>query len=257
MGNVVLWKPSNTQLHSAKLDTNSRKPASLPESSTLPGNGADVGDIAIRHPALAGLHFTGSKGVFQHLWSPSAPTSSWSNVSTNRRRDRRYTSSCHPSADPQALAVAIVRGGFEYQGQKCSAASRLYIPNSLWGAVSEQCVAMIGDMKMGNVTDFSNFLGPVIDGCAFKKHSGYLEIAASTGEILTGGGADDSEGWFVEPTLVRCDDPRPLMREEIFVPSCLPSFMTTRSGLRHRVGRSNQPIRAHRRRLFSGPLCHQ
>ena len=115
--------------------------------------------------------------------------------------------------------MAIARGGFEYQGQKCSAASRLYIPQSLWGTVSERCVAMIKEMKMGNVTDFSNFLGPVIDERAFNKHAGYLDIAAATGDVLTGGSADGSQGWFVEPTLVRFDDPNAqLLREEIFGP---------------------------------------
>ena len=223
MGNVVLWKPSNTQLHSAWVGYQLLEEAGFPPGviNFLPGNGADVGDIAIRHPALAGLHFTGSTGVFQHLWSTIG-----TNIGSYRTYPRIVGETggkdfilAHPSADPQALAVAIARGGFEYQGQKCSAASRVYIPRSLWGTVSERCVAMTKQMKMGNVTDFSNFLGPVIDERAFNRHLGYLDIAASQGEVLTGGKADGSQGWFVEPTLVRFDDPAAqLMREEIFGP---------------------------------------
>jgi 1-pyrroline-5-carboxylate dehydrogenase len=125
----------------------------------------------------------------------------------------------HPSADAAALSVAIARGGFEYQGQKCSAASRIYIPQSLWDDVAERTTAITRSMKMGNVTDFSNFLGPVIDQRAFLKHREYLDLARKTGTVLTGGGCDDTTGWFIEPTLVRVDDPHArLLEEEIFGP---------------------------------------
>ncbi len=223
MGNVVLWKPSNTQLLSAWASYQLMEEAGLPPGviNFLPGHGADVGDVALSHPDLAGLHFTGSTGVFQHMWST---------IGTRIGQYRTYPRIvgetggkdfilAHPSADPQALAVAIVRGGFEFQGQKCSAASRIYIPASLWDEVADRCVSMAGQMKMGNVVDFSNFIGPVIDERAFEKHAQYLALAKQDGQVLFGGAADRSEGWFVEPTLVRFQDPKArMMREEIFGP---------------------------------------
>jgi 1-pyrroline-5-carboxylate dehydrogenase len=125
----------------------------------------------------------------------------------------------HPSAEPHALAVGIVRGAFEYQGQKCSAASRLYVPASLWPQVSDLVVDMTREMRLGDVRDLSNFVGAVIDERAFRKHSRYLEIARSTARVLTGGTADDRIGWFVDPTVVQVEDPRHvLMQEEIFGP---------------------------------------
>jgi 1-pyrroline-5-carboxylate dehydrogenase len=187
----------------------------------IPGRGAEVGDAVIAHRSLAGLHFTGSTGVFQHMWSTIG--ANIANYATYPRivgeTGGKDFILAHPSADPAALAVAIARGGFEYQGQKCSAASRVYVPKSLWGQVSEHAAGIIGQMKMGNVVDFSNFLGPVIDGRAFKKHQEYLALAKQTGTVITGGNADGSQGWFVEPTLVAVDDPHArLMEEEIFGP---------------------------------------
>ena len=223
MGNVVVWKPATTQLHSAWIGFQLLREAGFPPGviNFIPGRGATVGDAVIQHSALAGLHFTGSTGVFQHMWSTIG--ANIANYATYPRivgeTGGKDFILAHESADPQALAVAIARGGYEYQGQKCSAASRIYIPRSLWGPVSDNAVAMIESMKMGNVTDFSNFLGPVIDGRAFKKHEAYLNIASQTGEVLTGGHADGSTGWFIQPTLARFDDPKAqLMQEEIFGP---------------------------------------
>lgn len=223
MGNVVLWKPATTQLHAAWVGFQLLREAGFPDGviNFIPGRGAVVGDAVIANPALAGLHFTGSTGVFQHMWSTIG-----ANISRYASYPRIVGETggkdfilAHPSADPSALAVAIARGGFEYQGQKCSAASRVYIPRSLWGQVSEAAADMIREMKMGNVVDFSNFLGPVIDGRAFRKHEEYLALAKETGTIITGGNADGSQGWFVEPTLVKVDDPHArLLKEEIFGP---------------------------------------
>jgi len=223
MGNVVVWKPATTQLHSAWIGYQLLIEAGFPPGviNFLPGRGAEVGDAVIKHRALAGLHFTGSTGVFQHMWSTIG--ANIGNYATYPRivgeTGGKDFILAHHSADPDALAVAIARGGFEYQGQKCSAASRVYIPRSLWAEVSARTVSMIEEMKMGNVVDFSNFLGPVIDGRAHRKHTEYLEIARKTGKILTGGHSDGSTGWFVEPTLVQFDDPHAqLMKEEIFGP---------------------------------------
>jgi 1-pyrroline-5-carboxylate dehydrogenase len=223
MGNVVLWKPASTQLHSAWIGFQILREAGFPPGviNFIPGRGAEVGDAVIAHRSLAGLHFTGSTGVFQHMWSTIG--ANIANYATYPRivgeTGGKDFILAHPSADPAALAVAIARGGFEYQGQKCSAASRVYVPKSLWGQVSEHAAGIIGQMKMGNVVDFSNFLGPVIDGRAFKKHQEYLALAKQTGTVITGGNADGSQGWFVEPTLVAVDDPHArLMEEEIFGP---------------------------------------
>jgi 1-pyrroline-5-carboxylate dehydrogenase len=187
----------------------------------LPGHGADVGDVALASPHLAGLHFTGSTATFQHLWRTIG-----ANISKYRTYPRIVGETggkdfilAHPSADPAAVAAAILRGSFEFQGQKCSAASRLYLPASLWPAIRDQVVAGMGQMRMGDVRDFSNFIGPVIDGRAFDKHRAYQALAKETGTVLAGGGADGSTGWFVEPTLVQVDDPKHrLMEEEIFGP---------------------------------------
>ena len=223
MGNVVVWKPATTQLHSAWVGFQLLREAGFPPGviNFVPGRGAEVGDPVIGHRSLAGLHFTGSTGVFQRMWS-----SIGANIGTYATYPRIVGETggkdfilAHPSADVTALSVAVARGGFEYQGQKCSAASRIYIPRSLWDEVAERTTAITRSMKMGNVTDFSNFLGPVIDQRAFLKHRQYLDLARKTGTVLTGGGCDDATGWFIEPTLVRVDDPHArLLEEEIFGP---------------------------------------
>lgn len=223
VGNVCLWKPAHTQMLSAWYGMLLLEEAGLPPGvvNLLPGFGADIGDIALPHRDLAGVHFTGSTPTFRSLWRAVAQ-----NLDTYRGWPRLVGETggkdfivAHESADVQALAVAIVRGGFEYQGQKCSAASRVYVPERLWPEVSARATAMMAEMKMGDVRDLSNFVGAVIDQRAFQKHTEYLALAQTSGRVLAGGQASDKVGWFVEPTLVRVDDPHHrLMEEEIFGP---------------------------------------
>jgi 1-pyrroline-5-carboxylate dehydrogenase len=182
-----------------------------------------VGDPALASPELAGLHFTGSTAVFHGMWRT---------IAENLPRYRTYPRIvgetggkdfvfAHPSADPDALAVALVRGAFEFQGQKCSAASRAYLPQSLWPGLRERLVRLAGEIKMGDPADFTNFMGAVIDRAAFEGIREYLELARNSPEtkILAGGRCDASAGFFVEPTLVETQNPRHrLMQEEIFGP---------------------------------------
>ncbi|RKG84102.1 L-glutamate gamma-semialdehyde dehydrogenase [Corallococcus terminator] len=227
MGNVVLWKPSSTQGLSAWYGLELLREAGLPDGviNMLPGDGPTVGNPVLASPHLGGIHFTGSTPTFNSLWK---------SVGENIGRYKQYPRLvgetggkdfifAHPSAadDLEALAVAIVRGGFEYQGQKCSAASRVYVPESLWPKLKPRLQALIADIKMGDVTDFRNFMGAVIDERSFKKVSSYIELAKTGGDatIIAGGGTDRSEGWFVQPTLVQCNSPRHrIMTEEIFAP---------------------------------------
>lgn len=223
LGNTALWKPSTTQLHSAWYGFELLEAAGFPPGvvNFVPGHGADVGDIALASPHLAGLHFTGSTGTFQHLWR-----SIGDNIANYRSYPRIVGETggkdfilAHRSADPAAIAAAILRGSFEFQGQKCSAASRMYLPKSMWPEVRDRVVAGMADMKMGDVRDFSNFIGAVIDGRAFAKHTDYLRLARETATVHAGGESDGSTGWFVQPTLVEVDDPaHRLMQEEIFGP---------------------------------------
>jgi 1-pyrroline-5-carboxylate dehydrogenase len=187
----------------------------------VPGPASVVSDALLASPDLAGIHFTGSTAVFQGLWQA---------VGVNLARYRNYPRVVgetggkdfvllHPSADPQAAAVAIVRGGFEYQGQKCSAASRIYVPRSLWKDVRDRVVAMMQAITMGDVRDFSHFMGAVIDRAAFDRIRGYLVHAKRTARIVEGGRADGRRGYFIAPTLVEVSDPaHRLMREEVFGP---------------------------------------
>ena len=189
----------------------------------LPGMGADVGDPALASPDLAGVHFTGSTATFHGMWET---------IGRNIRRYKAYPRIvgetggkdfvfAHASADVPALATALTRGAFEYQGQKCSAASRAFIPASLWPAVEQALRAQIAEIRMGDIADFTNFMGAVIDRRAFDKITGYLDFARSSpdAEILMGGGSDDGKGYFIEPTVVRARRPHlKLMREEIFGP---------------------------------------
>lgn len=223
MGNVVLWKPANTTAVACWHMLELLREAGLPDGviSFLPGAGPGQGAVVMASEHLAGIHFTGSTGTFHTLWR---------GVANNLERYRTFPRLvgetggkdfilAHPSADVQRLAVAIVRGGFEFQGQKCSAASRIYVPRSLWPEVKDRCVAMLSEMKMGDPRDFSNFLAAVIDQRAFKKISSYQALARETGTIHFGGKSDDSVGWFIEPTLVEVDNPKArLMEEEIFGP---------------------------------------
>jgi len=223
MGNTAVWKPAQTSMLSCWVLMQLLEEAGLPPGvvNMVPGPGRLMGDQVFSRPELGGLHFTGSTQTFRTMWRA---------ISDNIDRYRAYPRivgetggkdfiAAHPSADVEALSVAILRGSFEYQGQKCSAASRLYIPSNLWPEVRERVAAGMAQMKMGDVRDFSNFVGAVIDERAFNKHSEYLKHGHDTAECVHGGKADRSKGWYVEPTLFRCDDPmNRLMTEEIFGP---------------------------------------
>ncbi len=223
MGNTVIWKPASSAVLSGYYIMRLLESAGLPPGviNFLPGDAVQISDLLLDSPAFAGIHFTGSTAVFQSMWKK---VGSSIGRYTNYPRLVGETGGkdfivAHPSADVQALAVAIARGSFEYQGQKCSAASRVYVPQSLWPDVRDRVVAMMGEMKMGDPRDFRTFVGAVIDRSAFTKISGYLEDARRNASILQGGGARDDEGYFIEPTLVETTDPGyRLMREEIFGP---------------------------------------
>ena len=223
LGNVAIWKPSNTQLYSAWVGMQLMVEAGLPAGviNFLPGNGADVGDIVVADPRLSGLHFTGSTATFQHLWKKIGENISHYNtypriVGETGGKDFIVA---HSSSKVEELVVAIIRGAFEYQGQKCSAASRIYIPESLWPKLRERLVEEMAKITIGDVRDFSNFMSAVIDKNAFEKHKMYIELAHMTAEVVSGGTSDGSKGWFIDPTLVRVDNPNHrLMEEEIFGP---------------------------------------
>jgi len=225
MGNTVLWKPASSAVFSAYHILKILQAAGLPDGviNFLPGRGGSVGDPVLGSPHFAGVHFTGSTAVFQGMWRT---------IGANIARYKGYPRIvgetggkdfifAHPSADPIALATAMVRGAFEFQGQKCSAASRAYVPKSLWPKVKESLLGQMGEIKMGPPTDFRNFATAVIDKAAFGTHKGYLDFARSCPDctILAGGGCDDSVGYFVQPTVVQTTDPRcKMMAEEIFGP---------------------------------------
>jgi 1-pyrroline-5-carboxylate dehydrogenase len=224
MGNTVIWKPASTQALSAWYMLRLFEEAGLPPGviNLVFGPGAALGDAALQSPELAGVHFTGSTGVFQSIWRT---------IGGGIERYRNYPRIvgetggkdfilAHPSADPGAVATAIVRGSFEYQGQKCSASSRLYIPSNLWPEVRAGLERDVASIAMGDVRDFSNFMGAVIDGSSFATQKKAIDEARKAGaEIVTGGTADDSEGWFVEPTVIKTEDPDfRLMRDELFGP---------------------------------------
>jgi len=223
LGGATVWKPASSALLSAWTLMELYEAAGLPPGliNFVPGDPAVVTRQVLGSRDLAGVHFTGSTGVFQSLWQAIG-----SNIATYRAYPRivgetggKDFIAVHPSADPQAVAVAIVRGGFEYQGQKCSAASRLYVPRSLWSEVRDRVVAMMRDIQMGDVRDFRNFVGAVIDRNAFTRIRGYIRYAQRTARIIQGGGCRDRVGYFIEPTLVQTTDPgHKLMREEIFGP---------------------------------------
>jgi 1-pyrroline-5-carboxylate dehydrogenase len=225
LGNVALWKPASTAVYSGWHIMKLLEEAGLPPGviNFIPGDPGPMTETVLGDRALAGIHFTGSTGVFQTIWRTVGER-----IAGYRTYPRLVGETggkdfilAHPSADPVALAVAIVRGGFEYQGQKCSAASRVYVPESLWPEVRERTLAMMGDIRQGDPRDFRNFFGAVIDRKAFDKISGYIRHARETDgvEILAGGGCDDSKGFFIEPTLVQSRDPRyQLMCEEVFGP---------------------------------------
>jgi len=224
MGNSVLWKPAASAMLSNWYIFRLLEEAGLPPGiiNFVPGNPQEISGAALSHRDLAGIHFTGSTGVFNSLWKTVAE-----HIGDYRAYPRVVGETggkdfivAHPSADPEALAVAIARGGFEYQGQKCSAASRVYVPRSLWREVRDRSVGMIESIKMGDVRDLSNFMGAVIDQKAFDRISGYLDLArTSAATVIAGGKADASTGYFVSPTLVETHDAdHRMLREEIFGP---------------------------------------
>jgi 1-pyrroline-5-carboxylate dehydrogenase len=225
LGNTVVWKPASTAVYSAWQVLKLLEAAGLPPGvvNFVPGPGRAVGDTALASPGLGGLHFTGSTAVFQEMWRIMAE-----NLPRYRSYPRIVGETggkdfvfAHASADVDALATALVRGAFEYQGQKCSAASRAYVPDSLWPKVKERLLALVASIEMGDPTDFRNFMAAVIDRAAFDRIQGYVELArlSNDAKILAGGGCDDSEGFFVEPTIVQTANPRHrLMEEEIFGP---------------------------------------
>jgi 1-pyrroline-5-carboxylate dehydrogenase len=223
MGNTVVWKPASSAMLSAYYVMRLFEEAGMPPGviNFVPGEASKISDVLLNSPDLAGIHFTGSTGVFNMMWRK---------VGENIARYRTYPRLvgetggkdfivAHPSADVEALAVAVARGSFEYQGQKCSAASRIYVPQSLWPEVRDRVIGIMREMKMGDVRDFRNFVGAVIDKKAFTNISGYLDDAKKNAKILQGGIAKGDTGYFVEPTLVETSDPGyRLMCEEIFGP---------------------------------------
>jgi 1-pyrroline-5-carboxylate dehydrogenase len=224
MGNTVVWKPASTQALSAWYMMRLFEEAGLPPGviNLVFGPGAELGDAALHSPELAGVHFTGSTAVFQSIWRTIG-----GGIDRYRNYPRIVGETggkdfilAHPSADAAAVATAIVRGSFEYQGQKCSASSRLYIPSNLWPEVRAGLERDVASIGMGDVRDFSNFMGAVIDGSSFATQQAAIAEAREAGaEIVTGGTTDDSEGWFVEPTVIKTEDPDfRLMRDELFGP---------------------------------------
>ena len=223
MGNTVIWKPASTSMLSAYYIMRLLEEAGLPPGviNLVPGDAAEISNVLLSHRELAGVHFTGSTGVFNSMWKTIG--ANMSQFATYPRivgeTGGKDFIVAHASADPQALAVAIARGGFEYQGQKCSAASRVYIPRSLWNDVRDRVVGMMDDMRMGDITDFRNFIGAVIDEKAFKKISEYLDDARKNASIISGGVAQGEDGYFIKPTLVEAKEPSyRLLCEEIFGP---------------------------------------
>jgi 1-pyrroline-5-carboxylate dehydrogenase len=213
MGNTVIWKPSPTQQLAASLTMELLEEAGMPPGviNMLPGDGLDVSRVTLAHPDLAGIHFTGSTPTFQHLWRTVGE-----NIASYRSYPRIVGETggkdfilAHPSADPDVLRVAMIRGSFEFQGQKCSAASRAYVPRSVWNRIKDDLVAQTESITMGDVTDFSNFMGAVIDDRAFAKHKAAIGRVRRNNHLslLAGGQTDDSVGYFVRPTIVQSTDP--------------------------------------------------
>ncbi|MGB4366843.1 MAG: L-glutamate gamma-semialdehyde dehydrogenase [Acetomicrobium sp.] len=224
-GNVVLWKPASSAVYSAYHVMTILRKAGLPDGviNFIPGPGNVLGSIALLNPWLAGVHFTGSTATFQSMWQTVGQ-----NLPNYRTYPRLVGETggkdfvfVHPSADLEPLVTALVRGAFEFQGQKCSAASRAYVPESMWPALKKRLVEEISTIKMGDIEDFTNFMGAVIDAQAFRSIKGYIDYAKESpeAEIICGGNADDSVGFFIEPTVIVTTNPRfKTMEEEIFGP---------------------------------------
>jgi 1-pyrroline-5-carboxylate dehydrogenase len=224
MGNVVVWKPADTQIYSANLLMRVFKEAGLPDGviNIIYGDGPAIGDVVFNHPDFSGLHFTGSTGVFRHMWKTIGE-----NIAKYRSYPRIVGETggkdfilAHNSVDQKALVAAIIRGAFEFQGQKCSAASRVYIPQSIWASVKEDLLAEMKTIKVGPTEDFTNFVNAVIDEKAFDKIARYIDQAKNDGvEILHGGTYDKTNGYFIDPTIILANNPKyTTMCEEIFGP---------------------------------------
>ncbi|MDD9879700.1 MAG: L-glutamate gamma-semialdehyde dehydrogenase [Candidatus Marinimicrobia bacterium] len=225
VGNVALWKPASSAVFSGHFMMNLFREAGIPDGviNYIPGSGRDVGPIVMESPNLAGIHFTGSTAVFQGMWKTVGD-----NIANYKSYPRIVGETggkdfciAHESSDVDALATSMVRGAFEYQGQKCSALSRAYIPTTIWPELKEKYLAQVNEIKMGSPEDFSNFMNAVIDKAAFDSISKYIKnaVAASDAEIITGGNCDDSVGYFIEPTTILTDNPKyTTMCEEIFGP---------------------------------------
>lgn len=218
MGNTVIWKPSSSQQLAASLIMELLEEAGLPPGviSMLPGSGVDVSEVVLASPDLAGIHFTGSTPLFQKLWGTVGQ-----NIASYRSYPRLVGETggkdfviAHPSADPDVVRTALIRGAFEYSGQKCSAASRAYVARSVWNRMRDDFLTEVDALPMGDPADFNNFLGAVIDERAFRKHESAIARARKTPglEIAAGGQTDDSVGWFVRPTVIVGEDPT----DEIF-----------------------------------------
>ncbi|MFE7526075.1 L-glutamate gamma-semialdehyde dehydrogenase [Kitasatospora sp. NPDC057542] len=225
MGNVVLWKPSPTQQFSAHLLMQLLEEAGLPKGviNMVTGDGLAVSEVALKHPALAGIHFTGSTATFQHLWREVG-----NNIAGYRTYPRIVGETggkdflvAHPSADPKVLKTAMTRGAFEFQGQKCSALSRAYVPASIWAGLKDEFAAEVEGLTMGDVTDLSNFMSAVIDERSFAKNKAAIDRAQAdpSVEVLAGGTYDDSVGYFVRPTVLVCQNPSSeYFKDEYFGP---------------------------------------
>jgi 1-pyrroline-5-carboxylate dehydrogenase len=225
MGNTVVWKPSPTQNLAAQLTMELLEEAGLPPGvvNLVTGDGLEVSRVALADPDLAGVHFTGSTPTFQRLWREVAE-----NLSRYRGYPRLVGETggkdfvvAHPSADPDVLRTALIRGAFEYQGQKCSAASRAYVPSSVWKTIRDDLVDITNGLPQGDVTDFSNFMGAVIDERSFAKNAAAIDRARSAPgmQVIAGGTYDDSEGYFVRPTVLESSDPTDeAFRTEYFGP---------------------------------------
>lgn len=225
MGNTVVWKPAQTQIYSAAVIMEVLQQAGLPDGviNLVHTRGPVAGDVVFNHPDFAGVHFTGSTGVFQYMWKTIGDK-----IHTYKSYPRIVGETggkdfvlAHPSAHPEQVITALSRGAFEYQGQKCSAASRAYIPESMWPTVKEGLARDLGSFKMGSPEDFSNFINAVIDESAFDKITGYIAQAKedADAEVILGGNYDKSTGYFIEPTVIQAKDPMyTTMQEELFGP---------------------------------------
>ncbi len=225
MGNTVLWKPASSAVYTAHFLMKLWKAAGLPDGviNMVAGSGGEVGDPVLNSPELAGIHFTGSTKVFHGMWSVVG-----ANISKYRCYPRIVGETggkdfifVHPSANIDEVVTATIRGAFEYQGQKCSAASRAYVPKSLWPKIKERLVAQIKTIKMGGPEDFTNFMNAVIDRSSYETIKGYINFAKTSKKckVLTGGKCNDSKGYFIEPTLLETTDPHfKTMEEEVFGP---------------------------------------